>query len=145
MVVIRLARAGTKKKPFFHLTVTDRRNPRDGRFIERVGFFNPIARGQAVESSIDIERIDYWMSHGAIPSPKVKSLIKNARKQKLAADQTVDEPIDDQESTEPPAESSEENVETSESSEDSSDPVVEAEPSDESEDTPPESDSESEN
>lgn len=79
MVVIRLARAGKRKNPFYHLSVTDKRNPRDGRFIERVGYYNPIARGEAVRSWVNLERVDYWISVGAIPSPKVKSIIKNAR------------------------------------------------------------------
>ncbi|HBQ02158.1 MAG TPA: 30S ribosomal protein S16, partial [Halieaceae bacterium] len=61
MVTIRLSRGGAKKRPFYHLTVTDSRNARDGRFIERVGFFNPIARGQEERLRIDVERIDAWV------------------------------------------------------------------------------------
>ncbi len=79
MVVIRLARAGTKKKPFYHLSVMDKRSPRDGRFIERVGFYNPIARGKAELFRVDLERIDYWSSVGAQISPKVASIVKKAR------------------------------------------------------------------
>ena len=79
MVIIRLARGGSKKRPFYHLTVADQRNPRDGRFIERVGFFNPVARGQEEVSRIDMERVDYWLGKGAQPSDRVAGLIKAAR------------------------------------------------------------------
>ena len=79
MVTIRLARGGSKKRPFYHLTVADQRNPRDGRFIERVGFFNPMARGQEEPLRLDFERIDYWLGKGAQPSERVASLIKSAR------------------------------------------------------------------
>ena len=65
MVKIRLARAGAKKRPFFHITVADSRRARDGKFIERVGFYNPIARGKEVELEINLDRIDYWVSQGA--------------------------------------------------------------------------------
>ena len=61
MVTIRLSRGGSKKRPFYHVTVTDSRNSRDGRFIERVGFFNPIARGQEERLRIDTDRIDAWV------------------------------------------------------------------------------------
>ncbi len=79
MVTIRLARGGSKKRPFFHLTVTDSRKPRNGRFIERVGFFNPIARGQEERLRVDVERIDYWVSRGAQVSDRVASLVKESR------------------------------------------------------------------
>ena len=65
MVTIRLSRGGSKKRPFYHLTVTDSRVARDGRFLERVGFFNPVARGQEERVRIDQERVDFWMSKGA--------------------------------------------------------------------------------
>ncbi len=78
MVTIRLSRAGSKKRPFYHLTVTDSRNPRDGRFIERVGFFNPIARGQEERLRVDNDRIDYWVSKGAQVSDRVAKLVKDA-------------------------------------------------------------------
>lgn len=87
MVVIRLARAGKRKNPFYHLSVSDKRNPRDGRFIERVGYYNPIARGEAVRTWVNLERVDYWISVGAIPSPKVKSIIKNARIEQATSEQ----------------------------------------------------------
>ena len=76
MVTIRLARGGSKKRPFYHLTVTDHRNARNGRFIERVGFFNPVARGQEERLRIDTDRVEYWQSQGAQVSPRVASLLK---------------------------------------------------------------------
>ena len=79
MVTIRLARGGSKKRPFYHLTVADQLRPRDGRFIERVGFFNPVARGQEEVTRIDLDRVDYWLSKGAQPSDRVAGLIKAAR------------------------------------------------------------------
>jgi len=80
MVKIRLSRGGSKKRPFYHLTVADSRSSRDGRFIERVGFFNPIARGQEERLRVDAERVDYWVAQGAQVSERVKSLIKDAAK-----------------------------------------------------------------
>ncbi len=80
MVTIRLARGGAKKRPFYQVVVTDSRNPRDGRFIERVGFFNPVAAGHAETLRLDMERIEHWMSLGATVSERVASLIKNAKK-----------------------------------------------------------------
>ncbi|MEO1957195.1 MAG: 30S ribosomal protein S16 [Methylophilaceae bacterium] len=76
MVVIRLSRGGSKKTPFFNLVVADSRNRRDGRFIERVGFYNPSASGQAEALRVDHARIDYWTGVGAQPSDTVKRLIK---------------------------------------------------------------------
>lgn len=78
MVSIRLARGGSKKRPFYHLTVTDSRNARDGRFLERVGFFNPVARGQEERLRVDAERIDYWVGQGAQVSDRVRKLLKEA-------------------------------------------------------------------
>jgi small subunit ribosomal protein S16 len=80
MVTIRLSRGGAKKRPFYQVVVTDSRNARDGRFIERLGFFNPIAAGQEVPLQLDMERVDYWLSTGAQPSDRVRSLIKQVRK-----------------------------------------------------------------
>ena len=80
MVSIRLARGGSKKRPFYHVVVSDSRRARDGRYIERVGFFNPRARGQEEELRLDDARIDYWISQGAKPSERVARLIKGARK-----------------------------------------------------------------
>lgn len=85
MVSIRLARHGSKKSPFYHITVADRSESRDGRFVERVGFYNPIAKGQAETLRLNLERVDYWMSVGAQPSDIVKKLIKQARKIEPAA------------------------------------------------------------
>ena len=78
MVTIRLSRGGSKKRPFYHLTVSDSRNPRDGRYIERVGFFNPLARGQEERLRVDRDRVDYWVGQGAQPSDRVKNLLKEA-------------------------------------------------------------------
>ncbi len=78
MVTIRLSRGGAKKRPFYHLTVTDSRNARDGRFIERVGFFNPIARGQEERLRVDADRIAYWQGQGAQLSPRVRRLVRDA-------------------------------------------------------------------
>lgn len=76
MVTIRLARGGAKKRPFFHIVVTDSRHKRDGRYIERVGFFNPVAIGGEVPLRIDRERVDFWVARGAKPSERVASLLK---------------------------------------------------------------------
>ncbi len=85
MVSIRLSRAGAKKRPFYHLVVTDSRNRRDGRYIERLGFFNPIGNENEENLRIDLERVDYWLSHGAQPSDRVSSLIKTQRKVAVSA------------------------------------------------------------
>ncbi len=80
MVTIRLARGGSKKRPFYHLTVTNSRNARDGRFVERIGFFNPVASGNEVRLSVNDERVTYWLAQGAQPSGRVAKLLKdNAR------------------------------------------------------------------
>lgn len=80
MVTIRLSRGGAKKRPFYQVVVTDSRNSRDGRFIERVGFFNPVAAGQEVPLQLNMERVEYWLKNGAQPSERVQSLIKQVRK-----------------------------------------------------------------
>ncbi|MEL6214213.1 MAG: 30S ribosomal protein S16 [Pseudomonadota bacterium] len=85
MVTIRLSRGGAKKRPFYHLVVTDSRNRRDGRYIERLGFFNPVAKGNAEGLRIDIERADHWLSQGAQPSERVAQLLKQYRKAAAAA------------------------------------------------------------
>ena len=84
MVSIRLARGGAKKRPFFHIVVTDSRSSRDGRYIERLGYFNPTAKGQEVRLNVDLERTDYWVGQGAQTSDKVAVLLKAHRKE-LAA------------------------------------------------------------
>ncbi|MDH5694975.1 MAG: 30S ribosomal protein S16 [Gammaproteobacteria bacterium] len=78
MISIRLARGGAKRRPFYHVVVTDSRNPRDGRYIERVGFFNPVAKGQEVRFNIDQARVDHWVSRGAQATDRVAQLLKTA-------------------------------------------------------------------
>ncbi|GJM07014.1 MAG: 30S ribosomal protein S16 [marine bacterium B5-7] len=80
MVVIRLARHGSKKKPFYHVVATDSRNARDGRYIEKLGFYNPIAGVFQERSRLDMARVDYWLGVGAKPSAQVAKLIKDTRK-----------------------------------------------------------------
>jgi len=80
MVTIRLSRGGAKKRPFYHVVVTDSRNPRDGRYIERIGFFNPIAKGGEERLRLNYDRMDYWRSNGAQLSERVVSLVKKAKK-----------------------------------------------------------------
>ncbi|ADW72330.1 ribosomal protein S16 [Rahnella aceris] len=80
MVTIRLARGGAKKRPFYQVVVTDSRNARDGRFIERVGFFNPLASGQAEALRMDLDRVAHWVGLGATVSDRVSALIKDAKK-----------------------------------------------------------------
>ena len=80
MVTIRLARGGAKKRPFYSIVVTDSRNARDGRFIERVGFFNPMASGQAEKINLDMTRIQHWIGQGACLSDRVAKLVKDASK-----------------------------------------------------------------
>ncbi len=76
MVTIRLSRGGAKKRPFYQMVVADSRKPRDGRFIENVGFFNPIAKGGEERLRINMERVNYWVGTGAQPSERVAALIK---------------------------------------------------------------------
>lgn len=76
MVTIRLARGGAKKRPFYHIVVTDSRNKRDGRYIERLGFFNPIATGGEEMLRVDRERAEFWLGKGAKASDRVASLLK---------------------------------------------------------------------
>ena len=80
MVTIRLTRGGAKKRPFYQVVVTDSRSPRDGRFIERIGFFNPLATGKAERVRINLERMDAWVAQGASLSDRVASLVKELRK-----------------------------------------------------------------
>ena len=80
MVTIRLARTGAKKRPFYHIVVADSRKPRDGRYIERLGFFNPVAVGSEERLRLDRERVDHWVSQGAQPSDRVAKLVKDAAK-----------------------------------------------------------------
>ncbi len=85
MVKIRLSRGGAKKRPFYHIVVADQREARDGRNIERVGFYNPIAAGQEVKLQLDTERVKHWVEQGAQLTEKVKSLYKTASKQAAQA------------------------------------------------------------
>ncbi len=84
MVVIRLARGGAHKRPYFHLVATDSRSRRDGKFIERVGYFNPVAAANEEKLRVSMDRIDYWRSHGAQLSPRVERLVKEFAAQKSA-------------------------------------------------------------
>ena len=84
MVIIRLARGGSKKRPFYNIVATDSRNRRDGRFIERVGFYNPVAtKGESLRIAQD--RLTYWQGVGAQLSPTVERLVKEAAKAQPAA------------------------------------------------------------
>lgn len=85
MVKIRLSRGGAKARPFYHIVVTDERSARDGRSIERVGYYNPIAAGQERPLEVNIERVDHWVGVGAQMTDKVRNLVKQARKQQTAA------------------------------------------------------------
>ncbi len=85
MVTIRLSRGGAKKQPYYRVVVTDSRNCRDGRCIERLGFFNPVASGNDQSLRLELGRIDYWIGQGAQMSERVAKLVKNYRKQQMAA------------------------------------------------------------
>ena len=80
MVTIRLARGGAKKRPFYHIVVTDSRNRRDGSYIERLGFFNPMAQGMEVRLNLENDRIDHWLGQGAQASARVSKLLKDQQK-----------------------------------------------------------------
>lgn len=84
MVTIRLARGGAKKRPFYHVVVTDSRNKRDGRYIERLGFFNPIAQGQEERVRLDGERVQFWVERGAKPTDRVASLLREIKRKAVA-------------------------------------------------------------
>ena len=84
MVSIRLSRGGAKKRPFYHFVVTDSRNRRDGRYIEKIGYFNPVAKGKEVRLHMEIDRFEHWIGQGAQPSDRVAALIKEFRKQAAA-------------------------------------------------------------
>ncbi len=85
MVKIRLSRGGAKARPFYHIVVSDERSARDGRNIERVGFYNPIAAGQERPLEVNLQRVDHWVGVGAQMTDKVRNLVKQARKQTAAA------------------------------------------------------------
>jgi small subunit ribosomal protein S16 len=79
MVTVRLARGGAKKRPFYSIVVADSRRARDGRFIEKIGFFNPIAKGQEERVRIDLDRVEHWVGVGAQLSDRVAKLVKDAK------------------------------------------------------------------
>lgn len=85
MVVIRLARGGAKKRPFYNMVVADSRTRRDGRFIERIGFYNPIATEKEEGLRIAADRLNYWQQQGAQLSPTVARLVKQAGAKVVAA------------------------------------------------------------
>ena len=85
MVVIRLARGGAKKRPFYNLVVTDSRNRRDGRFVERIGFYNPVAQGNEQRVQINTDRVQHWVGVGAQMTEKVDQLYRDAVKAAKAA------------------------------------------------------------
>ena len=81
MVTIRLSRGGAKARPFYHIVVCDSRRARDGRYVERVGFFSPMATANEEKLRIDLARVDYWIGVGAQQSDRVASLLKGFRRQ----------------------------------------------------------------
>ena len=85
MVVIRLARGGSKKRPFFNIVAADSRNRRDGRFLERVGFYNPMASGNAEMLRVAFDRVEYWTKNGAQVSDTVTRLLRQSKAQAPAA------------------------------------------------------------
>jgi small subunit ribosomal protein S16 len=85
MVVIRLSRAGAKKRPFYHVVVTDSRRRRDSNYIESIGYYNPVARGAEVKLHLEMEKLDKWVELGAQLSDRVSSLVKEASKESSAA------------------------------------------------------------
>ncbi len=89
MVVIRLSRGGAKKRPFYRIVVADKARARNGRFIEQLGYFNPIAAGEDIRLTLDTERLQHWLSNGAQPSDRVKHLVgvhkKAAQAEKASA------------------------------------------------------------
>ena len=85
MVVIRLSLAGAKKRPFYHIVVTDSRRRRDGNYIERIGYFNPVARGEEVRLHLEMEKLSHWQGVGAQLSTRVAALTKEFKKGSVAA------------------------------------------------------------
>ena len=93
MVGIRLSRHGAKKRPFYHIVVTDTRNKRNGRFIERLGFYNPIAVGGEQPLKLALDRVDYWLGQGAQPSERVRQLIRRSRMSDVATPDVPQEAV----------------------------------------------------
>ena len=85
MVTIRLARGGANKRPFYSIVVSDQRRQPKGRFIERIGFFNPMATETEEKVRLDTSRGDYWISKGAQPSDRVASILKHVRREATTA------------------------------------------------------------
>lgn len=85
MIVIRMARGGAKKRPFFRIVVADKRFPRDGRFIEKLGFYNPMAAEHEEGLKLDLARAEYWLGQGAQMSPRIASFVKSLRKSAAVA------------------------------------------------------------
>jgi small subunit ribosomal protein S16 len=85
MVTIRLARGGAKKRPFYSIVVSDQRRQPKGRFIERIGFFNPMATETEEKVRLDTSRVDYWISKGAQPSDRVANILKQVRREATTA------------------------------------------------------------
>ena len=90
MVTIRLTRGGAKKRPFYHIVVTDSRNRRDGRYIERLGYYNPLAEDSEFGLKVDADRAAHWMSQGAKPSERVSQLLKMWEKRSAKATEAAD-------------------------------------------------------
>ncbi len=90
MVKIRLSRGGAKKRPYYHVVVADSRNARDGRFIERIGFFNPLAGTEGERVRLDRARAEYWIGQGAKPSNRVVSLLKEIGEAEVPAENPTD-------------------------------------------------------
>jgi small subunit ribosomal protein S16 len=84
MIIIRLSRTGNKKRPFYHIVLANKTSPRDGRYVERLGFFNPIATGNAVELKLNLKRVEYWIMNGAQVSNKMHYLIKKYKNLNLS-------------------------------------------------------------
>ncbi|HWS39964.1 MAG TPA: 30S ribosomal protein S16 [Arenimonas sp.] len=84
MVKIRLTRGGAKKRPFYHIVATDQRSKRDGRYIERLGYYNPVAQGNEKRFELNAERVNHWVSNGAQLTDKVRMLVKEASSQAAA-------------------------------------------------------------
>jgi len=83
MVIIRLSRSGSKKRPFYHVVISDKKSPRDGRYIERLGFYNPLAKGKDIKLNLNFKRIEYWMLNGAQISGRMNSLVKDYKRNNL--------------------------------------------------------------
>ncbi|HRO60363.1 MAG TPA: 30S ribosomal protein S16 [Burkholderiaceae bacterium] len=84
MVVIRLTRGGAKKRPFYHIVATDKQSRRDGRFIERIGFYNPVAAATENGLVLSLDRVDHWQKQGAQLSPTVARLVRDYQKKQTA-------------------------------------------------------------